>query len=280
MLPQFYVDDIIKRGITEDIPYIDLATDLLIDKEQKGKATFLAKQAGVVCGIDVAVRAIELLDGSLEYEIFKKDGEWVEKGDVIATVTAKTNSLLKAERTALNLLQHMSGVATATRLVVNEAKKGGKAHIADTRKTTPTLRALEKYAVMMGGGHNHRFCLSDAAMIKDNHVDAVGGLKKAVDILREKLGHTVKIEVEARNFDELNEAIESGADIIMLDNMSCEDMTKAVKIVNGRAKTEASGNVTIENVAKVAATGVDIISLGALTHSVMAMDISMKIRNV
>lgn len=278
LLPQFYIDDIIKRGITEDIPYIDLATDLLIDKEQKGKATFLAKQAGVVCGIDIAIRAIELLDGSLEYEIFKKDGEWVEKGDVIATVTAKTNSLLKAERTALNLLQHMSGVATATRLVVNEAKKGGKAHIADTRKTTPTLRALEKYAVMMGGGHNHRFCLSDAAMIKDNHVDAVGGLKKAVDILRERLGHTVKIEVEARNFDELNEAIESGADIIMLDNMSCEDMAKAVEIVNGRAKTEASGNVTIENVAQVAATGVDIISLGALTHSVMAMDISMKVK--
>lgn len=278
MLPQFYIDDIIKRGITEDIPYIDLATDLLIGNEQKGIATFLAKQAGVVCGIDVAIRAIELLDGNLEYTILKKDGEWVEKGDVIATVTAKTNALLKAERTALNLLQRMSGIATATRLVVNEAAKGGKAHIADTRKTTPTLRALEKYAVMTGGGHNHRFCLSDAAMIKDNHVDAVGSLKKAVEILRERLGHTVKIEVEARNFDELNEAIESGADIIMLDNMSCEDMTKAVSIVNGRAKTEASGNVTIENVAAVAATGVDIISLGALTHSVMSMDISMKIR--
>lgn len=278
MLPQFYIDDIIKRGITEDIPYIDLATDLLIDNEQKGTATFLAKQAGVVCGIDVAIRAIELLDGGLEYTILKKDGEWVEKGDVIATVTAKTNALLKAERTALNLLQRMSGIATATRLVVNEAAKGGKAHIADTRKTTPTLRALEKYAVMTGGGHNHRFCLSDAAMIKDNHVDAVGSLKKAVEILRERLGHTVKIEVEARNFDELDEAIESGADIIMLDNMSCEDMTKAVSIVNGRAKTEASGNVTIENVAAVAATGVDIISLGALTHSVMSMDISMKVK--
>lgn len=278
MLPQFYVDDIIKRAVTEDIPYIDLATDLLINEEQTGKATFLAKQEGVVCGIDIAIRAIRLLDGDAVYEILKKDGEWVNKGDIIATVTAKTACLLKAERTALNLLQHMSGVATATRRVVDAAAKGGKVHIADTRKTTPTLRALEKYAVMTGGGHNHRFCLSDAAMIKDNHVDAVGSLKKAVAVLREKLGHTVKIEVEARNFDELNEAIESGADIIMLDNMSCEDMAKAVKLVNGRAKTEASGNVTLENVAAVAATGVDIISLGAITHSVMAMDISMKIK--
>lgn len=277
-LLQFYVDDIIKRAICEDIPYIDLATDLLIDEDQTGKATFLAKQSGVVCGIDVALRAIELLDTSAKSEILKKDGEWVEKGDVIATVTAKTACLLKAERTALNLLQHMSGVATATRLIVEEAKKGGNAHIAETRKTTPTLRALEKYAVMVGGGHNHRFCLSDAAMIKDNHVDAVGSLSLAVKTLREKLGHTVKIEVEARNFDELDEAIESGADIIMLDNMSCEDMAKAVATVNGRAKTEASGNVTLKNVAAVAATGVDIISLGALTHSVMAMDISMKIK--
>lgn len=278
MLPQFYVDDIIKRAVTEDIPYIDLATDLLIDGTQTGTATFLAKQDGVVCGIDVAIRAILLLDGSAEYTILKKDGDPVKKGDVIATVTARTAAMLKAERTALNLLQHMSGVATATRRVVEEAAKGGKAHIADTRKTTPTLRALEKYAVMVGGGHNHRFCLSDAAMIKDNHVDAVGSLSGAVKALREKLGHTVKIEVEARNFAELDEAIESGADIIMLDNMSCEDMKKAVDIVAGRAKTEASGNVTLANVAEVAATGVDIISLGALTHSVMAMDISMKIK--
>lgn len=278
ILPQFYVDDIIKRAIQEDIPYIDLATDLLIAEEKTGTATFHAKADGVVCGIDVALRAIALMDATMTSAVYKKDGERVSKGDIIATVQAHTVSLLKAERTALNLLQHMSGVATATRAVVDAAAKGGKAQIAETRKTTPGLRALEKYAVMMGGGHNHRFCLSDAAMIKDNHVDAVGGLEKAVAILREKLGHTVKIEVEARNFDELDEAIRSGADIIMLDNMSCEQMTEAVKRVNGRAKTEASGNVTLNNVADVAATGVDIISLGALTHSVMAMDISMKVK--
>ncbi len=278
MLPQFYVDDVIKGAVREDIPYIDLATDLLIPETQMGTATFLAKADGVVCGIDVALRVIELMDGICKATVYKKDGDTVCKGDIIATVTAHTAALLKAERTALNLLQHMSGVATATRRVVEAASKGGKVQIAETRKTTPGLRAMEKYAVMMGGGHNHRFCLSDAAMIKDNHVDAVGGLKKAVDILRSKLGHTVKIEVEARNFDELHEAIQSGADIIMLDNMTCDQMRQAVKEVNGRAKTEASGNVTVDNVADIAATGVDIISLGALTHSVMAMDISMKVK--
>ncbi len=276
MLPQFYVDDIIKRSITEDIPYIDVATDLLINDEQMGTATFLAKAEGVVCGIDIAIRAIELLDGNLEYTIYKKDGDKVTKGDIIATVTAKTACLLKAERTALNLMQRMSGIATMTANMVELA--GDKVAVSDTRKTTPTLRALEKYAVMTGGGKNHRFCLSDAAMIKDNHVDAVGSITAAVATLREKLGHTTKIEVEVRNFTELDEAIKSGADIIMLDNMNCERMTEAVKIVAGRAKTEASGNIDAANIAEVAKTGVDIISLGALTHTVKSMDISMKIK--
>ena len=259
MLPKFYVDDIIKRSITEDIPYIDVATDLLIDEEQMGTATFLAKAEGVVCGIDIAVRAIELLDENLEYTIFKKDGERVEKGDIIATVKAKTVCLLKAERTALNLMQRMSGIATMTANMVSLA--GDNVAVSDTRKTTPTLRALEKYAVMTGGGKNHRFCLSDAAMIKDNHVDAVGSITAAVKTLREKLGHTTKIEVEVRDFKELDEAIKSGADIIMLDNMNCQQMAEAVKIVGGRAKTEASGNITAENIAEVSKTGVDIIVL-------------------
>ncbi len=276
MLPEFYVDDIIKRSITEDIPYIDVATDLLIDEEQMGTATFLAKAEGVVCGIDIAIRAIELLDGNLEYTVIKKDGERVNKGDIIATVKAKTVCLLKAERTALNLMQRMSGIATMTADMV--ALAGDNVAVSDTRKTTPTLRALEKYAVMTGGGKNHRFCLSDAAMIKDNHVDAVGSIAAAVATLRNKLGHTTKIEVEVRDFNELDEAIKSGADIIMLDNMSCEQMAEAVKIVAGRAKTEASGNITAENIAEVAKTGVDIISLGALTHTVKSMDISMKIK--
>lgn len=276
MLPQFYVDDIIKRSITEDIPYIDVATDLLINNEQMGTATFLAKADGVVCGIDIAIRAIELLDENLEYTVCKNDGDRVKKGDIIATVRAKTACLLKAERTALNLMQRMSGIATMTANMVELAGNG--VAVSDTRKTTPTLRALEKYAVMTGGGKNHRFCLSDAAMIKDNHVDAVGSITAAVATLREKLGHTTKIEVEVRNFEELDEAIKSGADIIMLDNMNCEQMTEAVKIVAGRAKTEASGNITADNIAEVAKTGVDIISLGALTHTVKSMDISMKIK--
>ncbi len=275
-LPIFYVDDIIKRAILEDIPYIDVATDLLIDEAQQSTATFLAKEAGVVCGIDVAVRAIELLDPALRADIRKKDGERVEKGDVIATVQAGTAALLKAERTALNLLQRMSGIATMTAAMVQAA--GGNVAVSDTRKTTPTLRALEKYAVMTGGGKNHRFCLSDAAMIKDNHIDAVGSLTEAVRRLRSSLGHTVKIEVEVRDFDELEEAIASGADIIMLDNMSPADMKKAVGIVAGRAKTEASGNITLENIRAVAETGVDILSMGALTHSVKSLDISMKIK--
>lgn len=275
-LPIFYVDDIIKRAILEDIPYIDVATDLLIDEAQQSTATFLAKEAGVVCGIDVAVRAIELLDPALRADIRKKDGERVEKGDVIATVQAGTAALLKAERTALNLLQRMSGIATMTAAMVQAA--GGNVAVSDTRKTTPTLRALEKYAVMTGGGKNHRFCLSDAAMIKDNHIDAVGSLTEAVRRLRGSLGHTVKIEVEVRDFDELEEAIASGADIIMLDNMSPADMKKAVGIVAGRAKTEASGNITLENIRAVAETGVDILSMGALTHSVKSLDISMKIK--
>lgn len=278
MLLGFYVDDIIKRAICEDIPYIDLATDLLIDENQQGTATFLAKQDGVVCGIDVALRAITLMDEGAVCEVMKKDGERVAKGDVIATAKARTAALLKAERTALNLLQHMSGIATATDAIVKEAAKGGAASVADTRKTTPTLRALEKYAVMVGGGRNHRFCLSDAAMIKDNHVDAVGSLYEAIRKLRSKVGHTVSIEAEARNMEEVEEALSGGADIIMLDNMTCEEMSGAVRFINGRAKTEASGNITAENAARVAATGVDIISLGAITHSVKAMDISMKIK--
>ena len=185
--------------------------------------------------------------------------------------------MLKGERTALNLLQHMSGIATMTASAV-EKVQGTRASVADTRKTLPGLRALQKYAVTVGGGRNHRFNLSDAVMLKDNHIDACGSIEKAVAKVREKLGHMVKIEVETRNFDEVKEAVEAGADIIMLDNMTNEQMKECVEYIDGRAKTEASGNITLDNIAEVAKTGVDIISLGALTHSVKAFDISMKMK--
>ncbi len=274
-LLQFYVDDLIKRAITEDINYIDSTTDLLIDEDDISEAYFVSKADGVLAGIDVAMRVFTLLDDTIEMNIHFKDGDAIKKGDVIAEFKGHTCAMLKAERTALNLLQHMSGIASYTNKCV-KAVEGTDASIADTRKTLPGLRPLQKYAVVAGGGRNHRYNLTDAAMLKDNHIDAYGGITQAVTALRKKAGHMLQIEVEVRNFDELNEALAVKADVIMLDNMSCEDMKKAVEITAGRAKLEASGNVTLDNIRDVALTGVDIISLGALTHSVTAFDISMK----
>ena len=275
-LMQFQVDDIIKAALNEDINYVDVTTDYLIDDSSVSTARYVAKDNGVVCGIDVALRVFELLDPNVKSEIYIHDGEKAQKGDIIARFTASTRALLKGERTALNLIQHMSGVATATNKCV-ELVKGTKASIADTRKTLPGLRILQKYAVTVGGGKNHRYNLSDCAMLKDTHLDAYGSMTGAVNALREKMGHTVKIEVEVSDLEQLNEALSLGVEIIMLDNMSCKDMAEAVKITDGRAKLEASGNVTAETIREIAETGVDIISLGALTHSVKAFDISMKI---
>lgn len=275
-LSQFTIDDVIKRGLAEDINYIDVTTDYLIPEDQISTARFVAKDIGVLAGIEVAMRVFTLLDDTVTFELFKKDGDKVSKGDIILTMKGHTVSLLKGERTALNLVQHMSGIATATNRCV-ELVKGTNASIADTRKTLPGLRALQKYAVVAGGGKNHRYNLSDAAMLKDNHIDAYGSLTNAVNALRAKVGHMVKIEVETRSLEELEEALAVGADVIMLDNMDCETMAEAVKRTAGRAKLEASGNITLENIAEVAKTGVDIISLGALTHSVTCFDISMKI---
>ena len=260
----------------EDINYIDEAADNLISPEHRSRAYYVAKDTGVLCGIEVAKRVFELVGGDVDFHILLNDGAKVKKGDIIAEMEGSTLTLLKGERTALNLLQHMSGVATATNKCV-ELVKGTNASVTDTRKTLPGLRALQKYAVTVGGGKNHRFNLSDAAMLKDNHIDAYGGITAAVNALREKIGHTVKVEVEVRTLDELREALEVKCEIIMLDNMSCDEMREAVKITDGRALLEASGNVTSENIRSVAETGVDIISLGALTHSVKCFDISMKI---
>ena len=247
-LNQFYVDNLIKEAISEDINYIDVSADYLIPENQRNDSYFVAKADGVLCGLDIAMRVFTLLDDTFTYTVHKNDGDEVKAGDLIVEFNGKTACLLKGERTALNIIQHMSGIATATNKAVKLCE-GTNASVTDTRKTLPGLRALQKYAVVCGGGKNHRYNLSDGAMLKDNHIDAGGGITNAVNILRSKLGHMVKIEVETRNFDEVKEAVAAGADIIMLDN-----------------------------IAEVAKTGVDIISLGALTHSVKAFDISMKMR--
>ncbi len=277
ILNKIYVDNIIKTALLEDINYCDVTTDYLIPAEQDGKAEFVSKADGIVCGTEIAVRVFQILDENISFEILKKDGEEVKKGDLILTVKGKTAVLLKGERTALNLIQHMSGISTASNKYA-KIVEGTNASIADTRKTLPGLRPLQKYAVMTGGAKNHRYNLSDAAMLKDNHIDAAGGITAAITKLRSKIGHMTKIEVETRNLDELQEALDAKADIIMLDNMSPELMKKAVEITNKRAVLEASGGITDETLRAVAESGVDIISVGALTHSVKAFDISMYIK--
>ena len=275
MLLPFYIDDLIKTALTEDINYIDSTSDLLIGEDDRSDAFFVAKADGVVCGIEVAARVFSLLDPEVKIELPAREGDKVAKGDRILTISGKTRAMLKAERTSLNLIQHMSGIATYTRKCV-DAIAGTKASIADTRKTLPGLRPLQKYAVTVGGGRNHRYNLTDAAMLKDNHIDAFGGITGAVNALRQRAGHMLQIEVETRDLKEVQEALNCGVNVIMLDNMTPAQMKEACALINGRAKAEASGNVTLDNIREVAESGVDIISLGALTHSVSAFDISMK----
>lgn len=276
ILNQFYVDNLIKTALLEDINYVDITTDYLIPEDQENEANFLAKADGVLCGIEVALRVFTLIQPDFQYEVFIHDGEEVKKGDIIAKIKGKTRTILKGERTALNLLQHMSGISSMTNRIV-KIVEGTNASIADTRKTLPGMRSLQKYAVTVGGGKNHRFNLSDAAMLKDNHVDAGGGITNAVTKLRTKLGHMAKVELEVRTLDELREALSVDVDVIMLDNMDNDTMREAVKIADGKALLEASGGITEETIRGVAETGVDIISIGALTHSVKAFDISLKI---
>ncbi len=277
ILNSIYVDNLIKTALLEDINYLDTTTDYLIDENQENTAIFLAKNDGVLCGIEIALRVFEILQPSgFEAKVYKHDGDKLVKGEIIAEIRGKTRTLLKGERTALNLIQHMSGIATATNRAV-EIISGTKASIADTRKTLPGMRPIQKYAVTIGGGRNHRYNLSDAAMLKDNHIDAGGGIKTAVAKLKAKLGHMIKIELEVRNLDELTQALEANVDVIMLDNMSPELMRQAVEITDGRALLEASGGITDETLREIAETGVDIISMGAITHSVKAFDISLKI---
>lgn len=275
MLNPIYIDNLIKAALVEDNNYYDVASATLLNKDQESKAYFEAKADGILSGIDIALRVFEILDPSFTYKTKFKDRDKIKKGDIIAEFKGNTILLLQGERVALNILCHMSGVATATNKLV-ELCKGEDVSVADTRKTLPGLRSLEKYAVVCGGGKNHRYNLSDCAMLKDNHIDAAGGIKNAVSKVREQLGHTIKIEVETRNLDEVQEAIDAKADIIMLDNMTLDQMVQAVQLINKSVIVEASGNVTEETIVDIAKTGVDLISSGAITHSVKAFDISLK----
>lgn len=277
MLHNIDIDTLIINALKEDMPLGDITTDNLIAPNAATKASLLAKQPGIIAGLDVAERVFKLLDKDVSFRRKIEDGVEVQEGDIIAEIEGNTRALLKGERTALNLLQRLSGIATKTHEFVKKVE-GLPVKIVDTRKTTPGLRYLEKYAVKVGGGSNHRFCLSDGVLIKDNHIAAAGGIKKAVELARNSIPHTIKIEVEVENLEMVQEALESGADIIMLDNMSLEQMREAVAVINKRAVVEASGNVNMNTVYDIANTGVDIISVGSITHSVSAFDISMRIK--
>ncbi len=269
------LDSFLLEALKEDIGTGDITTECCVPETERSRAVFRCKQAGVVCGLDVAKRVFHLLDQSVQFTAEVAEGTAVQVGDIVATISGSARSILSGERLALNLMQHMSGVATQTARMVARVQGTG-AVIVDTRKTTPGMRVLEKYAVRMGGGTNHRFNLADGVLIKDNHIVAAGGIANAVANARKIVPHTLKIEVETTSFAEIQEALDAGADIIMLDNMSCADMKQAVEMIAGRAKVEASGNMGSRDVREVAETGVDLISVGALTHSVEALDISLQ----
>jgi nicotinate-nucleotide pyrophosphorylase (carboxylating) len=273
MLTPDLVNDILKRSFREDIGSGDLTTIYCVPSEKSGSGRLIAKEEGVLAGVDIALKAFSYLDRAVRGSKFFTDGQKVNRGDIIMQVEGPLQAILSSERVALNLLQRLSGIATQTALWAEEIKEF-PAKLTDTRKTTPGLRILEKYAVQVGGGNNHRLALDGGIMIKDNHIAAAGGIKKAVKAVREKVPFTLRIEVEVTNLDELEEALAAGVDIIMLDNMDTETMYRAVEISAGRVLLEASGNVTFKRLKEIAATGVDYISCGALTHSVKALDFS------
>ena len=268
-------DPLILSALQEDITSEDITTNSVMPHYQLGEVELICKEDGVIAGLDVFKRVFTLLDESTEVTFTCKDGDRVRKGERLGVVRGDIRVLLSGERTALNFLQRMSGIATYTRKIA-DLLEGTKTKLLDTRKTTPNMRVFEKYAVKVGGGYNHRYNLSDGILLKDNHIGAAGGVKEAVQMAKEYAPFVRKIEIEVENLDMLCEALEAGADIIMLDNMSVEDMREAVKLCAGKAETECSGNVTKENVAKLVDIGVDYISSGALTHSSPILDLSLK----
>lgn len=268
-------DKLIMMALQEDITSEDVSTNAVMPKAQKGKVDLICKQDGIIAGLDVYARVFTLLDDSTEVEFFCKDGDEVKAGQLMGIVTGDIRVLLSGERVALNYLQRMSGIATYTHEVA-ELLKGSKTTLLDTRKTTPNCRIFEKYAVRVGGGSNHRYNLSDGVLLKDNHIGAAGSITNAVIMAKEYAPFVRKIEVEVETLDQVKEAVEAGADIIMLDNMTTDQMRAAIDLIDGRAETECSGNVTKENIERLISLGVDYISSGALTHSSPIMDISMK----
>ena len=268
-------DHLIMEALKEDISSEDVTTNAVMKEAVTGEVDLICKQDGVIAGLEVFKRVFYLLDEKVETELFCKDGDEVKNGQLLGKVTGDIRVLLSGERVALNYLQRMSGIATYTHSVA-ALLEGSKTKLLDTRKTTPNMRIFEKYAVRVGGGFNHRYNLSDGVLLKDNHIGAAGSVTKAVKMAKEYAPFVRKIEVEVENLDMVKEAVDAGADIIMLDNMSVEEMQEAVRIIDGRAETECSGNVTKENIENLTAIGVDYISSGALTHSVGILDLSLK----
>ena len=271
----FGLENILRAALAEDIGWGDVTTDSCVPPDRRCSGYFLAKEDMVICGLEALSKTFGLLGGGVDVKFKCADGDLVKKGSIIALIEGPARAILTGERTALNLLQRLSGIATRTREAAAQVE-GTKTQVCDTRKTTPGLRALEKYAVRVGGGANHRMGLSDGVLIKDNHIAAAGSIALAVAAARKSMPHTLKIEVETTNLDEVRQAIDAGADIVMLDNMTPGEMCNAVALVAGRAKTEASGNMGDRSLREVAETGVDLISIGALTHTVRAADISLK----
>ncbi len=268
-------DKLIRMALQEDITSEDVSTNAVMRSAVKGTVDLIAKEDGIIAGLDVYARVFQILDEKTEISFNFKDGEAVKKGDLLGTVTGDIRVLLSGERVALNYLQRMSGIATYTKQV-SKLLEGSKVTLLDTRKTTPNCRVFEKYAVRIGGGCNHRYNLSDGVLLKDNHIGAAGSVAKAVAMAKEYAPFVRKIEIEVETMEQIKEAVEAGADIIMLDNMTPEMMKEAVELIAGRAQTECSGNITKENIAKILETGVDFVSSGALTHSAPILDISMK----
>ncbi|EDN9145013.1 carboxylating nicotinate-nucleotide diphosphorylase [Listeria monocytogenes] len=263
----------IQAFLLEDIGQYDLSAETVFPRDTMGEGIFLAKETGILCGISIPPKVYELLGGNIQFEAYKKDGNWVQKGDIIAAVTAPVRTLLSGERVILNLMQRMSGIASQTNFAVKQLDDSA-IRICDTRKTAPGLRAFDKYAVQTGGGFNHRNGLYDGVMLKDNHIAFSGGITSAVSTVREKLGHMIKIEVETETAEQVKEAVQAGADIIMFDNRTPEEIKQLVKLVPPHITTEISGNVTLENIHRYKGSGANYISLGSLTHSVRAFDIS------
>lgn len=275
MLDFGIVRSILENALIEDIGTGDITTTCTVPETRMTAGKFIAKEKGIICGLDIAKYVFQLLDPQVQFEALVEDGDTVNSGDVIAEIHGPARRILTGERVALNFLQRLSGIATKTSDMV-EKLKGTGAIIVDTRKTTPGLRVLEKYAVKMGGGSNHRFNLADGILIKDNHIVASGGISNAIISAKEGAPHTLKVEVEVETFEQIEEALSVGADIIMLDNMDIPMMKEAVDLIKGRALVEASGNMGDKNIVEVAQTGVDIISIGALTHTIKSMDISLR----